>query len=92
MQQQRVVLLVMVDVANNDGEQTEEEYNTGCIDDWVQGLDARREILHTAEVLQDRWGVVRSLSNMLWIILLTSIRLKVLMKLFKGRAFIRNGH
>lgn len=42
---------MMVDVANDNGEQTEEEYNTGCVDDWVQGLDARREILHTAEVL-----------------------------------------
>lgn len=44
----------MVDVANNDGEQTEEEDNAGGVDDWVQGLDARREILHSVEVLQER--------------------------------------
>lgn len=45
------VLLVMVDVANDNGEQTEEDYNAGCVDDRVQGLDAWREILHSAEIL-----------------------------------------
>lgn len=44
----------MVDVANNNGEQTEKEYDSSGVDDWVQGLDPWREILHTAEILQHR--------------------------------------
>lgn len=49
-------LPVVVDVADDDGEQAEEEYDSGGVDDGVQGLDAGREKLHTAEVLRDRWG------------------------------------
>lgn len=45
---------MMADVADDDGEQTEQEHNAGCIDDRMQRLDARREILHTAEVLRRR--------------------------------------
>lgn len=45
---------MVVDVADDDGEQAEEEYDSGGVDDGVQGLDAGREKLHTAEVLCDR--------------------------------------
>lgn len=45
---------MVVDVADDDGEQAEEEYDSGGVDDGVQGLDAGREKLHTAEVLRDR--------------------------------------
>lgn len=47
---------MMVDVADNDGEETEEEYYRGGIDDWVQGLDTGRKILDAAEVLQEKRG------------------------------------
>lgn len=53
----------MVDVANNDGEQTEEEYYGSGVDDWVQGLHAGRKILNAAEVLQERRGEVHGLCN-----------------------------
>lgn len=42
---------MVVDVADNNREQAEEEYDSCGIDDWMQGLDAGREILHTTEVL-----------------------------------------
>lgn len=48
----------MVDVADGDGEQAEEEYDSSGVDDGVQGLDAGGEKLHTAEVLRDRRGDV----------------------------------
>lgn len=44
----------MVDVAADDGEQAEQQHDGGGVDDRVEGLDARREKLHTAEVLHDR--------------------------------------
>lgn len=47
-------LPVVVDVTDNDGQQTEKQDDGRGIDDRVQGLDAGREILHAAEVLQVR--------------------------------------
>ncbi len=44
----------MVDVADDDGEQAKEQYDSSGIDDCMQGLNAWREKLHTAEVLHDR--------------------------------------
>lgn len=44
----------MVDVANNYGEQAEEEDDSCGVDDWVQRPDAWRQIFHTAEVLQEK--------------------------------------
>lgn len=44
----------MIDVTNNNGEQTDEEYDSSGVDDRVQGLDTWSEILHTAKVLQHR--------------------------------------
>lgn len=49
--EKKPLLPVVVDVADNDSEQAQEEYDSGGIDDWMQGLDAGRKILHTAEVL-----------------------------------------
>lgn len=46
----------MVNVADDNGEQADKQYDSSGVDDRVQGLDAWREILHTAEVLRDRWG------------------------------------
>lgn len=47
---------MMVDVTDDNDEQAEKEYDSGGVDDWVQGLDPWREIFHTAEVLNDRRG------------------------------------
>lgn len=44
----------MVDVADDNGEQAEKQYDSSGVDDWVQGLDAWREILHAAEILHER--------------------------------------
>lgn len=47
---------VMVDVADGNGEQADQEDDGRGVDDRVQGPDAGREKLHTAEVLHDRGG------------------------------------
>ena len=47
------LLPVMVDVAGDDGEQAEQENDGSGVDDWMQRLDAWRQILHSAEVLHD---------------------------------------
>lgn len=44
----------MVNVADDYGEQAEEESGRRGVDDRVQGLDAWGEKLHTAEVLHER--------------------------------------
>lgn len=44
----------MVDVADDDGQQTEEKHHRCGVDDWVEGLDAWRKELHAAEVLHHR--------------------------------------
>lgn len=44
----------MVDVADDDGEQAEEENGRRGVDDRVQGLDAWGEKVHSAEVLHER--------------------------------------
>lgn len=44
----------MINVADDDGEQAEKKNHSRGIDNWVEGLNARREELHTAEVLHCR--------------------------------------
>lgn len=44
---------VMVHVGADDGDQTEQQGRGGGVDDGVQRLDARGEVLHAAEVLHD---------------------------------------
>lgn len=41
----------MIDVAEDNGEQAEKKHHRRGVDDRVEGLDARREELHAAEVL-----------------------------------------
>ena len=48
------LLPVVIDVADNDGQKTDEEDNGSCVDDRVEGLDAGGEILHTAKILKER--------------------------------------
>lgn len=44
---------MVVHVGDDDGDQTEQQDHSGGVDDRVQRLDAWREELHAAEVLQD---------------------------------------
>lgn len=48
---------VVVDVADDDGQQAEKKHHRRGINDWVEGLNARREQLHAAQVLNRRHKV-----------------------------------
>lgn len=55
---------MMVNVAGYNGQQAEQQYDTCCIDDWMQRLDAWREMVNTAQVLQQKRDFV---GNCVWL-------------------------
>lgn len=44
---------MVVNVADDDGQQTEQEDDSCGIEDWVERLNAGREILHPSKILWD---------------------------------------